>query len=493
MKQQKLAKILNRNKTQVFDIVLLMIICCFTQAVTAREYKTYEPDTVDSYYLNEAYCNLMLTNPLSLYEKHLTCFDGFYCLHYNGNAGKITFCDRNSDTCQLDLIIKNGIKYVVDPDKIELYRLVIQKNILFLYPINDNRNSSAIKFIASNIIDDKIWQQKEKLGIVNLLLFATYLKNQHNYNIIKKLHLAFPYTLDRHLVWGNIMIIHSFKNDVWLIDQDAYAIRIYKYLNLSDLILSDKSFNEANNAKLRLKKTFKHNRSITRLNDVDKASINNKTMTNMDNNIYYINSEYKNALIKNMQDFFIDQGTEMYGSPVLQTDQNMSFVALLDQMGRCLLYEKNNDVRDTLISSQCDKEHLIYSFIKDTLFVCKHDYDTVSKDFVSHNYKYTSSSLINNDVWEQSDPWGIINLRIIAEYFLDRYQFDIIQNLHLKYPYTYHTYTGLNNINLITSNRWDCNNVWSVEIESNQIKLFKCNISHSDSLIEKKELKYVIK
>lgn len=470
-----------------------MIIGCFTQVVSAREYKTCMQDTVDSYFLNEAYCNLMFTNPISIYEKHLTCFDGFFCLHYNGNAGKITFCDRNSDTCQFDLTIKNGIKYVVNSDNIELYRLHIQKNILFLYPTNDNRNSSVIKYIASNIIDDKIWQQKEKMGVVNLLLFATYLKNQYNFDIIKKLHLVFPYTLDRHLVWGNIMIIHSFNNDVWLVDQDAYAIRIYKYLNLSDLILSDRSFDEANNAKLRLKKTFKRNRSLTRLNGVDKANIKNKNMTNMDNVIYYINSEYKHALTESMQDLFIDQVTGIHGGIVLQTNQDMSFMALLDQMGRCFLYEKKYGARDTLKSSKSDKEYLVYSFIKDTLFVCKHDCDVVSKDLVFHNFRYTSSSLINNDDWEQPDPFGIINLRIIAECFLDRYQFDIIRKLHLKYPYTYHTYTGLNNMNLITSNRWDCNNVWSVEVDSSQIKLFRCNISFSDSLIEKKELKYVFK
>lgn len=133
------------------------------------------------------------------------------------------------------------------------------------------------------------------------------------------------------------------------------------------------------------------------------------------------------------------------------------------------------------------------SFVNDTLLLLEQPCDTALEFSVCGYNKYVLSPLIDGDVWGHIDPVGIINLKVISNYFNNRYQFNLIRKLHLKYPYTFHTYTGLNNLNIITSNQWDSKNVWSVEVDEESIKLYKCKISLSDNLIENKKLKFVLK
>lgn len=493
MRQQKYVKTMNNSECQISAIILLLMTGILS-GLTAREFNFSIHNTTDAYFVNETYCRQMLTNPLNSYMNYPDGFDGFFLLHYNVKEGKIDLCDRNSEICQYTVIDKNGIKYAIAPNGNESYKLLFLSNTLLLYPTDDTNCCSAVKYLFTNFLNDVIWKQQDKLGIVNMLLFAKYLKEHYNYDIIKKLNLQFPYTLDRHLVWGNVFFIRSNNSkSIWLLDEDVYAIRLYKYLNLGDLILSGRTLHETKNANLNLIKTFKYKNAKKLTSGNSLINHSNKKVVGVDNVVYYINSAYEKLVTSKMQDVLTDNEIEKYGYPVLQCNKDTSSLVLLDYMNHCTNYARKYEKQDSLMSFKNKNSCLMCSFVNDTLFLLEQPYDTALEFNVCGYNKYVLSPLIDGDAWGHIDPIGIINLKVISNYFNNRYQFNLIRKLHLKYPYTFHTYTGLNNLNIITSNQWDSKNVWSVEVDEESIKLYKCKISLSDNLIENKKLKFVLK
>ena len=493
MRQQKYVKTMNNSKCQIAAIILLLMTGILSEH-TARELNCCIYDTVDSYFVNETYCRQMLTSPLTLFTNYSDGFDGFYLLHYNGKEGKLELCDRNSEICRFNVIEKDGIKYAYTLDGIETYKISFPQNALLLYPTDETRDCMWVRYLPTNMLNDMIWKQKDKLGIVNMLLFATYLKEHYNYDIIKKLNLQFPYTLDRHLVWGSFILIQSNNSKhIWILDGDVYAIRLYKYLNLCDLMLSGRTLPESKNGNLHLIKTFKFKRSTKPAFRISLINDNNKLAVDAGNVVYHINPAYEKIITGEMRDVLSCNEIEKYVYPVLQCNGDMSSLVLLDYMNRRISYERKYEKHDSLISFQNKNGCLMFSYVDDTLLLHEQTCDSAFKVDVCGYSKYIISPLINDDIWEHSDPIGIINLKIIANYFNIRYRFNLIRKLHLKYPYTFHTYTGLNNLNIITSNQWDSKNVWSVELDEGSIKLYKCKISISDSLIESKKLKFVLK
>ena len=408
----------------------------------------------------------MKDNPFDLYKD----FGSILLAKYNPLDSTITMCDRNSEYFNISISGEDDKTSSTNCEQ-PSFQVKFSKDSLFLFEKGEEGNITMFEFVHTTIVNDSLWNERDIVPTVNFLRLNEYFKEHYNVDLTNKLRIKGNITYDLYTIWGDILLIRSNQwEKVWYVEKNHQGVKIYKYLNICDLIFSDLDFHTAANSSLRLKCQFK---SQNKQHDISELPVKkNKAQDSEDvhSTAYYINLRYFVGIKENPIKTKYEM--DLFEFPFLQFD-------FLDSLISGVTYDSYWEG----VVSRTDSLLYVFSNGNFPTYTLKIERDTIFLSPVEFPvginknnhvvYKYIHTNLMNSSIWRCGDPIGVVNANILNDYLSEKYNFNLIRKLHLKFPYTYHKYTCWDDFMLISSNKWDCKHVWMINGDSNTVQIYK--------------------
>lgn len=438
-------------------------------------------------YINVRYLERMRANPFDLYKD----FGSILLAKYNPLDNIITMCDRNSEYFDIS-ISGEGDKTSSANCEQPSFQVKLSKDSLILFEKGEEGNITMSLFVHTTMVTDSLWDERDIVPTVNFLMLNDYFKGHYNVDLTDKLRINGNITYDLYTIWGDILLIRSNQwEKVWYVEKNHYGVKFYKYKNLCDLILSNIDFHTAANGKLRLQYHVIFKNVLYGKSDKHIEKREKKVLKDVCTPVYYINLRYLEGIKENPLKTKYE--LDFFEFPLLRYDHLDSLISgvTYDMIYEGVISKINSTFH---VVSKGNKQTYILRFEGDTILLSPVGFSTgtnVNKQVV---YKYIPTNIVNSLIWRCGDPIGVTNANILNEYLSEKYHFNLIRKLHLKFPYTYHEYACWDDFMLISSNRWDCKHVWMINGDSNTVRIYKYlnikDVIYSKDSISRLKLKY---
>ena len=444
-------------------------------------------DTHCIYYINVEYLEGMKVNPFDLYKN----FGSILLVKYNPLDSIITMCDRNSEYFNISINSDSNKSSFAKCGR-PSFHVKLFKDSLSLFESGEEGNTTKHEFVSTTRVTDQLWNKQDIVPTVNFILLNDFFKENNNVDLTNKLRIKGNITYDLYTIWGDILLIQSDQwRKTWYVVTNHHEVKLYKYENLCDMIFSDLDFHTAANGKLRLQYHNKFKNEQYETSDIHIEKERKKVVKNVYTPVYYVNLRYLEGLKDNPLKTKYEP--DLFEFSLLQyTHQDSLISGVLYDM----LYEGVVSKTDSTFHVVSKEHKQIYSlrFEGDTILLSPVGFPFGINQNNQVVYKYIPTNLMNSYTWICGDPIGVVNANILNDYLSEKYHFNLIRKLHLKFPYTYHRYSCWGDFRIISSNRWDCKHVWVIDGDSEHVRIYKYlnfkDIIYSVDSISRLKLKY---